>query len=155
VSLAEFMRKVRRTERPGARPERAARSAAIFVSHAREDGQATRDLVARLERMGFKVAFDGQIVCGDDFSRWIERQIDAADAVIVLWTDASIASPWVRSEAQRALAQRKLIPLTEPGFDRRKLPLPFSNLQTNASHDEIGIRAAVNRVLDAPPRPGT
>ena len=55
-------------------------------------------------------------------------ELGRARAVIVIWTDTSIKSDWVRSEAGRAQADRKLIPVKLEHLTYKDLPPPFDVL---------------------------
>src|SRR6266704_228185 len=83
----------------------------VFVSYAKTDRSLASKLVAMLEAEGWKVWWDTSLAIGDDFRNEIMTELGRARAVIVIWTDASIKSDWVRSEAGRAQADRKLIPV--------------------------------------------
>ena len=58
----------------------------------------------------------------------IMTELGRARAVIVIWTDTSIKSDWVRSEAGRAQADRKLIPVKLEHLTYKDLPPPFDVL---------------------------
>ncbi|MEQ1867731.1 MAG: toll/interleukin-1 receptor domain-containing protein, partial [Micropepsaceae bacterium] len=57
------------------------------------------------------------------------RQLDSARCVVVVWSAASIASRWVKTEANEALNRRVLIPIS---VDGSVPPLAFRNIQTVA-----------------------
>ena len=62
-----------------------------------------------------------------DFFDAIERQLDLAKCVIVLWSQASVGtSRWVRAEATEALKQGKLIPVL---VGECRPPLVFRQIQ--------------------------
>ena len=77
-------------------------------------------------------------------------ELGRARAVIVIWTDASIKSDWVRSEAGRAQADRKLIPVKLEHLGYKDLPPPFDVLHTENIGEEDKIRAAVVAQLAKP-----
>jgi TolB-like protein len=56
----------------------------------------------------------------------IERELDAARAVIVLWSAQSLGSEWVRDEAEQAREQNKLIPVR---LGELQIPLGFRQTQ--------------------------
>jgi hypothetical protein len=68
----------------------------------------------------------------------------------VIWTDKSTKSRWVRSEANRALNQDKLIPIKLPHLTYTDLPQPFDLLQTQNIGEEDKIKAAVVAQLAKP-----
>ncbi len=99
----------------------------VFISYKRERRPAARHLEQILVRYGYSVWFDLALVRGADYEEQIQRELNAAKAVIVLWCGLSVKSPGVRSEASRAKAQDKLIPLV---IEPCELPL-FSTLEQN------------------------
>lgn len=119
------------------RPARAPRfvtMADIFLSYAREDVERARLLAARLESQGWSVWWDRHIPFGQDFSTYLQRQLDEARCILVLWSNASIASTFVRDEAAEGLNGR-LVPLL---LDRVKQPLGFRQLQAANLSDWTG-----------------
>jgi hypothetical protein len=71
----------------------------IFVSYAKADRALASKMVAMLQAEGWKVWWDTSLAIGHDFRNEIMTELGRARAVIVIWTDASIKSDWVRSEA--------------------------------------------------------
>ncbi len=59
---------------------------------------------------------------GAPFAKAIEAQLDAADAVIVVWSATSVESDWVRDEAGRGRDRKRLVPVQ---IDRTQPPLGF------------------------------
>jgi len=90
------------------------------------------------------------LATGDDFGPKITPELDRARAVIVIWTDTSTKSRWVRSEANRASKQDKLIPIKLPHLSYDDLPQPFDLLQTENIGEEDKIKAAVVAQLAKP-----
>jgi hypothetical protein len=122
----------------------------IFVSYAKADRSLALKLAAMLEAEGWKVWWDTSLIPGDDFRNEIMTQLGRARAVIVIWTDASIKSDWVRSEAGRAQADRKLIPIKLEHLTYKDLPPPFDVLHTENVGEEDKIKAAVVAQLAKP-----
>lgn len=87
----------------------------VFISYARSDRGLIEKLAALLEAEGHSVWWDRQLVGGADFSNEIERELEAAGAVIVAWSAASSVSHWVKDEAAVALKQGKLVPVCLDG----------------------------------------
>ena len=87
----------------------------IFLSHAHDDQVKARRLAAALERCGYTVWWDGLIEGGAQFDRSIREALDAADAVVVLWSRRSVESDWVRDEAAQGRDRRRLAPLSLDG----------------------------------------
>lgn len=57
----------------------------------------------------------------------IEREIDTVQAIVVLWSAASIKSDWVKTEAREGKARGILIPAL---IEQTTLPFEFRQLQT-------------------------
>jgi len=99
----------------------------IFISYAREDRECARVLAETLQRRGSTVWWDREMYAGEDFEEVIEREIENARAMIVLWSASSVRSHFVKAEATRALEMSKLLPVR---IDDARLPLRFINLHT-------------------------
>ena len=122
----------------------------VFISYAKPDRPLALKLAAMLEAEGWKTWWDTSLIPGDDFRNEIMTELGRARAVIVIWTDASIKSDWVRSEAGRAQADRKLIPVKLPHLAYKDLPPPFDVLHTEDIGQEDRIKAAVVAQLAKP-----
>jgi hypothetical protein len=120
----------------------------IFISYSKQHPQPTRDLATYLEQEGYTVWWDSNLIAGNSFRKEIDRQLGAADTVIVMWTPVSVVSDWVRSEVHRAqLAGKKLIPLRTRDLDVSQIPLPYGELHTDFVDDHAAILRAVRRVV--------
>ena len=121
----------------------------IFISYASEDRERAGRLASVLESCGWSVWWDRKIVTGQAFDEVIERELEAATCVIVLWSRDSIGSEWVKNEAAVAAERGVLVPAL---IDRVKLPLEFRRRQTadlvgwdgNTGHE--GLQALCNGV---------
>lgn len=99
----------------------------IFLSYKREDQDAARGIAGDLEAEGFAVFFDVRVEIGDAWDVAIERELEAASAVVALWSPASRDSDWVRREAREARRRGVLF----PAFIKEcRPPLEFSDVQT-------------------------
>jgi hypothetical protein len=99
----------------------------VFVSYTKKDRALVEGIVHDLAAEGLTVFFDRKIPLGSAWDETIERELDRARAVIVVWTDASVASRWVRREARAAAQDDKLLPLICRSC---RIPLEFSDLQS-------------------------
>jgi hypothetical protein len=100
----------------------------IFISYASVDRPTLHRLADALEARGWSVWWDHRSLHGGQhFDRIIEEAISTARVVIVVWSQNSIGSDWVRAEAAHALEQKKLVPLR---IDMTPLPLRFRNIHT-------------------------
>ena len=98
----------------------------IFLSYSREDLERVSPLVAALEAEGLSVWWDRKIAPGESFEEVIDAAIGAASCVLVLWTQHSVASVWVKTEATEGLEKGTLLPVL---LDDVRLPLSFRRVQ--------------------------
>jgi tetratricopeptide (TPR) repeat protein len=98
----------------------------IFISYASEDRGRVRPLAEALQERGFNVWWDRSLAAGQDYTAIIEKELKAAKAVIVVWTQSSTASTFVRDEAGRARDEGRLVPVM---LDSVQLPLGFGAFQ--------------------------
>ena len=99
----------------------------IFISYAREDRELARPIARALQARGWSVWWDRDVKAGQAFDEVIERELEMAKSVVVLWSTASIASDWVKGEAAAAVQRGVFVPAL---IDNIKLPLEFSRRQT-------------------------
>ena len=99
----------------------------IFISYASADRERAGLMARALEARGWSVWWDRTIPPGRQFDEVIEEALDAARCVVVLWSKASTASSWVKTEAAEAMRRKALIPaLIDVDV---KIPLEFRRLQ--------------------------
>jgi hypothetical protein len=94
----------------------------VFLSYAREDRERASVLAHALESDGWSVWWDRKMVAGEAFDETIERQLAVANSVVVLWSEHSVSSEWVKSEAAAASERDVLVPVL---LDDVKQPLEF------------------------------
>ena len=99
--------------------------ARIFVSYARATQSQARLVAETLRARGHQVWIDDQLLAHRSFTDAIEEQLDAADAVVVLWSADAVASEWVRAEASRARKGGKLLQVR---VERCSLPMPYDQI---------------------------
>ncbi|MGA7771350.1 MAG: toll/interleukin-1 receptor domain-containing protein, partial [Pseudolabrys sp.] len=84
----------------------------IFLSYSRRDSSTVQALAAALEEKGVSVWIDRSgIEEGDAYDTQIEEAIARTRVVIVVWSQHSVRSHWVRAEAAYALNNHKLMPI--------------------------------------------
>src|SRR6478736_81593 len=83
----------------------------VFVSYAREDRACAERLAEALAACGLRVWWDRDIDVGADFAALIETRLQSCRSVIVLWSEHSVRSAFVKDEATRALDASKLHPV--------------------------------------------
>jgi hypothetical protein len=86
-----------------------------------------RRVADALEIQGYDVFWDAEIPPGEKFDSYIFSQLEQSDAVVVLWSTHSIASDYVKEEADYAKTNSVLVPLR---IDNTGLPFGFARIQT-------------------------
>jgi adenylate cyclase len=99
----------------------------VFVSYSRNDKARVAPLVAAIQAKGWSVWWDPAIAAGQQFDDQIDAELQAASAVLVVWTPTSVASRWVRGEARDAAERGILVPAR---FDDARLPIDVRAIQT-------------------------
>lgn len=97
----------------------------VFISYAREDKQAARNIQLGLERVGVEVWWDEKLQLGQRFEPRILEALENADAVLVLWSADSVTSEWVQREALIGLERGVLLQLL---LDDVYLPGDFADV---------------------------
>jgi adenylate cyclase len=119
----------------------------IFLSYAREDADAARELADSLGRAGHEVWWDQHIQGGSRFSRAIDQALKCAEAVVVLWSETSVESAWVQDEAAEGRDSGRLVPVL---LDTCKPPLGFRQFQSvDMSRWRSGEGAELTTLLEA------
>lgn len=100
----------------------------VFVSYKAEDRRRVEPLVKALQGDGLTVWWDEDIAAGDEWSETIERHLDSARSVVVIWSKRSIGREgrFVREEARRAQRRDCYIPIL---LDAVEPPLGFAENQ--------------------------
>jgi TolB-like protein/tetratricopeptide (TPR) repeat protein len=105
------------TPAPGEVGVEPGRRRTVFLSYARTDKAGAVRLVQALQGAGLEVWWDSLIEGGAEFARTIEAAIETCDAVVVLWSKASVASDWVLDEAAKGRDLHKLVPASLDGAE--------------------------------------
>jgi TolB-like protein len=98
----------------------------VFISYSREDEGAARRVAKALQAAGFDVWWDANLPAHRAYSEVIERNLEAAKAVVALWSQTAAKSQWVRAEADFARNAGKLVQAT---LDGALPPMPFNQIQ--------------------------
>jgi TIR domain-containing protein len=118
----------------------------VFISYSRARRALTQALALHLEAEGFSVWWDTDLLPVDNFRAEIDRQLDAAKAIVIIWTPESVKSEWVCAEAERARERRKLVNCHAPGLVPRRIPMPFNQTHSASLDDRPAIVAAVRKL---------
>ena len=99
----------------------------VFVSYSSIDRDLAERFVNALEAYGLIVWWDQRIEAGMEWSQEIETNLESARYVVVLWSQNSVASHFVREEARRGLRRNALVPIRIDGCGP---PIGFGEIQT-------------------------
>ncbi|MEA3067821.1 MAG: hypothetical protein QOK41_1228, partial [Sphingomonadales bacterium] len=98
----------------------------VFISYVRGDQAIAARVAKGLQTAGFDVWWDADLPAHRAYSEVIERNLEDAKAVVVLWSKAAAQSQWVRAEADFARNAGKLV---QAQVDGSMPPLPFNQIQ--------------------------
>jgi TolB-like protein/tetratricopeptide (TPR) repeat protein len=99
----------------------------IFLSYSRLDQSRARQFVKSFEAAGLSVWWDPHLKSGEAYDEVTEAALRDARAVVVLWSETSVGSRWVRAEATVADRNNTLMPVMIDPADR---PIMFELVQT-------------------------
>jgi hypothetical protein len=125
----------------------------IFISYSSKDKSVVKTMASLLEEKGWSVWWDRQIPVGQHYDTVIENEIQKAGCVLVVWTQRSVASEWVKNEATAAAQEGKLVPVM---LEDVTLPLAFRRTECammpgwmgEADHPELEILfSAISDIL--------
>jgi membrane-associated phospholipid phosphatase len=99
----------------------------IFLSYARTDRARAKVLADALQKEGLSVWWDPKIRPGDTWRSTISNALKSVRCGVVLWSAASIESPWVLEEAEHARRRGILCPTL---IDIVEAPIGFGAIQS-------------------------
>lgn len=120
----------------------------IFISYNHEDKAKAKCLVEVLEQQGLSVWWDRHILPGNTFRKDIEEELNAANCVVVLWSNNSVESKWVHIEAVEGYKRGILISVL---IEDVKVPHAFERLQAACLIDWDGKspHSGVEKLIEA------
>jgi hypothetical protein len=83
----------------------------VFISYKREDRPRVEALTELLIDLELSAWFDAGIEVGAAWEARIMEEAEAASAIVVCWSFAATASPWVKREADVGLRRGVLVPV--------------------------------------------
>src|SRR5580658_2888480 len=98
----------------------------VFISYARSTEAQAKQVAEALRALGYGVWRDDELPAHRAYAEVIEERLKAAKAVVVIWSVEAVKSQWVRSEADRAREDGKLVQLS---VDGARPPMPFDQIQ--------------------------
>ena len=123
----------------------------VFLSYSKLRRELTEALARDLEAEGYSVWWDTSLLPTDNFRDEIDRQLDQAKAIIILWTPESIESKWVRAEADHADSEHKLINTHSSDLIPHRIPKPFNQIHSVNLDNRAVILAAVKKLIESHP----
>ena len=134
----------------------------IFISYSSEDTEFARRLAGAFEDQGWSVWWDKQIPPGMDYAQVIEAAVKGAQCVVVLWSQRSIRSRWVHTEAAAGADRNIVATVIIDDIPNESIPFEFKRLQAVNLSDwrpgvtHPGFELLANRIrsiLNEPPSP--
>lgn len=130
---------------PGSPPTSAQPLGRLFLSHAADDATFANVLTDKLRASKaslkiFVASRPGDISSGEEWLARIGKELQEADAYVVLLTPTSVKRPWIWFESGAAwMTGRGLIPVTAGGLVKGDVPLPLGAYQALAleSPDDV------------------
>ncbi|MBI1188020.1 MAG: TIR domain-containing protein [Alphaproteobacteria bacterium] len=98
----------------------------LFISYSREDSARAGQIAQGMIAAGFDVFWDTDVPPGQTWADYIEDKLTNCAAVIVLWSQNSTKSNWVKEEARMGRERGKLIPAS---LDSSIPPFGFGEVQ--------------------------
>jgi hypothetical protein len=102
------------------------RQADVFLSYSSKDGAQIQGLADELEGKHISVWYDQGLIAGQPYRDVLRQRIGTVKAVVVLWTENSTLSKWVKAEADLADRHNKLICLRDSKLEPTYIPIPFA-----------------------------
>ncbi|MEM9570916.1 MAG: SUMF1/EgtB/PvdO family nonheme iron enzyme [Pseudomonadota bacterium] len=99
----------------------------IFLSYSRVDRPTAQTIAEALEAEGFSVWWDKILRAGQTYDEVTETMLRDSHVVVVLWSQTSVKSTWVRAEATQGQRNCVLIPAMIEDAER---PIMFELVQT-------------------------
>jgi hypothetical protein len=116
----------------------------IFISYAKIDRNLVQQLAAHLEGQGQTTWWDTDVGAGQSSRSTIDQELESAYKVIVLWSKASIGSPFVLHEAITARDAGKLVQVKTSDIQVSDIPRPLRALPLLDATDLETIARAVS-----------
>jgi len=99
----------------------------IFLSYSRADRPTAQTIAEALEAEGFSVWWDKVLRAGQTYDEVTENMLRDSSVVVVLWSQTSVKSKWVRAEATLGQRSCEMVPAMIEDADR---PIMFELTQT-------------------------
>jgi hypothetical protein len=98
----------------------------IFISFKTEEREVASMLKDALKRSDYKVWWQEEIQCGQEWHGEIDKALMQAGAIVVLWSELALSSEWVKHEASQAIARGVYAPVR---IEVVGIESPFNRIQ--------------------------
>jgi len=98
----------------------------IFISYASQDRDTAERIARALEAQGWAVWWDRKIAPGKKYDEVIHKALGSAQCIVVLWSQHSVDSDWVKEEAEEGKERGILVPVV---IGEAPVPLGFRRVQ--------------------------
>lgn len=99
----------------------------VFISYKQTDRVWAERIADALRQAGISSWWDSALVAGDQSNQAIDRELKDCRCVVVVWSEAAHASPWVQAQALQGFERGVLVATR---VDDVVLGTPFSVVQT-------------------------
>lgn len=83
----------------------------IFISYSRKDSEIAEKFQKLLTEEGWSVFWDVEILPGEAWSDKLEAKLNDCKCIVVLWSEHSLQSDYVKEEAAIGKSGKKLVPI--------------------------------------------
>lgn len=128
----------------------------VFISFKTEEKHHALIFRKALEEVGYLVWLQVDLQCGHEWHGEIDKALNEAGAIVVLWSPASHNSQWVRHEASQAMAMDRYAPVR---IEEVKIDNPYSRRQAvdindwNGEINHLGFQNLLTRLKELMPPP--
>lgn len=138
-------------------PIRPAGPAQAFISYSWQDEDIARKISVGLRKAGLRVWFSADAVLpGDDLFTETADALDRSDAMVVILSEESLGSPWMRYETSVGMTNgrfaKRVVPVILPPMRLQDIPWPLSMVQgLSAKRSDVNSAArSIVRMLSEP-----
>ena len=96
----------------------------LFISYKREDLRIANLIKTALESKNIHIWWDEKLQTGQKWEEIIDNKLYESSAILVLWSNLSTQSDWVRHEASYAATNKKFI---QAKISECDMPAPFKS----------------------------